>query len=156
MVKRQGKSLLVIACSRRKVHRVGAIPAMERYDGVNYQVLRKAVREGRWPEGVDLLILSAKHGLVEPDVCIEEYDQLMTPERARELWPEARPALSQRVDRGEFDEVFLNLGKNYRLAIDGWEAELSCRPHVTYAQGGIGQKASAMLNWLRGKPEANR
>jgi len=144
-------ALLVVACSRRKLRGKGPMPAMERYDGVNYRVLRKAASEGRWPRHVDVLIVSAKHGLLEPNSLIEDYDQLMTAEQARELWPEVCPVLAERVNRGGYREVFLNLGKSYRLAIDGWENRLDHQPRVIYAQGGIGQKASAMLRWLQEK-----
>lgn len=148
--------MLVVACSRRKLRAKGAMPAIDRYDGVNYRVLHKAVREGRWPPQVDVLILSAKHGLLEPNSHIEDYDQLMTTDRARELLPEVCPDLAERVDRGGYEEVFLNLGRSYRLAIDGWETRLGHQPRVIYAQGGIGQKASAMLRWLREKAEADK
>ncbi len=156
MAQTERKSLLVVACSRRKRRTDGAVPAMERYDGVNYRILRKVAREGRWPQGVDLLILSAKHGLLEPGACIEDYDQSMTPEQARALWPDVSAGLARRVGRHGYEEVFLNLGRSYRLAIEGWESRLSHQLRVIYAPGGIGQKASAMLRWLNEKAEAGK
>ena len=74
--------LLIVACSQRKRSDPGLLPAIERYDGVNFRVLRKARREGYWPENLDVLILSAKYGLLKPDTLIEDYDSRMTQERA--------------------------------------------------------------------------
>lgn len=78
----QSRYLLIISCSQRKRSDSGLLPAVEWYDGVNFRVIRKAQREGYWPKNLDLLILSAKHGLLKPDVLLEDYDLRMTRERA--------------------------------------------------------------------------
>ena len=148
--------LLILACSRRKRWDPGTLPAIERYDGVNYRVLRKAEREGRWPWRLDVLILSAKHGLLEPGVPIENYDLLMTPERAKQLRPAVLAAMAERLSATGYAEVFLNLGKRYRLAMEGWDAEVGRETRVLYGEGGIGQKAGAMLRWLNGKADVSR
>lgn len=148
--------LLILACSRRKRPDPGLLPAIDRYDGINYKIVRKAMREDRWPRGLDLLILSAKHGLLAPGDPIEDYDLLMTPERARMLSPAVVRALAERVDAAAYGELFLNLGRNYRLALEGWETFLPPRVIVSWAEGGIGQKAASMLRWLNAKAEARR
>ncbi len=53
------RSLLVLSCSQRKRPDSSLLPAIERYDGGNHRLLRKAKREGHWPESLDVLILSA-------------------------------------------------------------------------------------------------
>jgi hypothetical protein len=55
------KKLLLIACSNRKVRTRGLLPAIERYDGVTYRVIRKAMREGYFPPNVDVKILAARN-----------------------------------------------------------------------------------------------
>lgn len=150
------RHLLIVACSRRKRPGTGALPALERYDGVNYRILRKARREDRWPKTVDLLILSARHGLLEPGVPIEWYEQRMTPQQATQIRPMVIETLAKRLEAGVYDEVFLNVGRSYRLALEGWETTLRPGTHVLWAKGGIGQKASAMLRWLDEKAEAGR
>lgn len=52
--------LLIVSCSQRKRSDLGLLPAIERYDGVYFRLLRKAQREGYWPENLDVLILSAQ------------------------------------------------------------------------------------------------
>ena len=148
--------LLILACSRRKRRVPGSLPAIERYDGVNYRVLRKAKREGRWPRRLDVLILSAKHGLLEPGASIESYDLLMTPERAKQLRPAVLASMTERLSATKYEEVFLNVGKTYRLAMNGWDAEVGRETRIIYADGGIGQKAGAMLRWLNEKADVSR
>jgi len=58
-------TLLLIACSSRKLRTKGLLPVIERYDGVTYRVIRKAMREGYFPPNVDIKILSAKLRLVQ-------------------------------------------------------------------------------------------
>jgi hypothetical protein len=88
--------LLILACSQRKRPDEGLLPAVERYDGPTFRVLRRFLREGI-SEPPDVLILSAEHGLIPQDLPIAAYDRKMTPARARELRPQilaAHPRIS--------------------------------------------------------------
>jgi hypothetical protein len=58
------KQLLVLGCSQTKRDAPGFLPAIERYDGSPYRVLRSYLRERDWPDQLSVAILSAKHGLV--------------------------------------------------------------------------------------------
>ena len=71
------RSLLIISCSSRKINTLGSMPAFERYDGQSYRIICKAIREGCFPTNLDILIISAKFGLLRWDEEIEDYDQLI-------------------------------------------------------------------------------
>jgi len=73
------KYLLILPCSKRKKP-VSKAQALELYDGPFYRVVRKAK-----PQNLDILILSAKYGLISSNESISYYDQMMTAERAEEL-----------------------------------------------------------------------
>ena len=88
------KSLLIISCSGRKIKTLGRMPAIERYDGQSYRIIRKAIREGCFPANLDILIISAKFGLLAWDAKIEDYDQLMSKEQAQKLRPVYRKILN--------------------------------------------------------------
>lgn len=148
--------LLIMGCSQRKRSDLGLLPAIERYDGVNYRVLRKARREGYWPANLDVLILSAKYGLLRPEVGIEDYDLRMTKRRALELRPFIVPELVKKVKSVSYTELFLNLGKVYLCALEGWEDALKRDTTVIHAKGGIGQKAAQMRQWLLGLARGER
>lgn len=143
--------LLIVACSQRKDRTPGVLPALERYDGVSFRILRKAQREGYWPEKLDVLIVSAKYGLLDADTPIAHYDVRMTREQALHLRPAVMSALAQRLTSRTYREVFLNMGKIYHMTLDGWDVCLSPDITVVYTRGGLGQKASQMRTWLREK-----
>ena len=78
--------MLILSCSQRKRLDEGLLPAVERYDGPAFQVLRRFLRENS-SEAPHVLILSAEHGLISYDRPIAAYDRKMTLARARELRP---------------------------------------------------------------------
>lgn len=140
--------LLIVGCSQRKRATSVRLPAIERYDGVNYRVLRKAKREGYWSEDLQVLIISAKYGLLKPDFLIENYDQRMTREQALELQPKVSASLDACLSQKQYREVFVNLGKAYLIALAQSE-QLGClNGTVYYSTGGIGKKMSQMKSWL--------
>lgn len=140
--------LLIVACSQRKRSTPGLLPAIERYDGVHFRVLRKARREGYWPKNLDVLIVSAKYGLLDLDTAIENYDLRMTLEQAMLLKPLVVSMLAAQVKSKTYAEVFLNVSKTYCVALEYWNVSLSRDTTVVYASGGIGQRASQMRHWL--------
>lgn len=139
--------LLLLGCSQTKRHTSGLIPAIERYDGVNYRVLAKARREGRIPTALDVLILSAEHGLIPAGKPIADYERRMTGSRADALRSNVSALLEQILSRTSYREVFVNMGMTYRRALDeGIVREHA--PILRIASGGIGMKMSAMRQWL--------
>ena len=148
--------LLIVACSQRKRSDPGLLPAIERYDGVHFRVLRKAQREGYWPTNLDVLIVSAKYGLLELKTAIEPYDLRMTLKQAMQIRPLVLPILAERIKSMTYAEVFLNVGKTYRVSLEGWNVGLSSDTTIVYANGGIGQRARQMRNWLIEKTKSER
>ena len=142
------RKLLLIACSNRKVRTKGLLPALERYDGVTYRVIRKAMREGYFPPNVDIKILSAKFGLIGAETEIPYYDQRMDRARARELRSPVSRDLGQLIQSNKYSEIFVNMGKVYLLAPDSFAKIASGRVIAKYAAGGIGKKARVLKEWL--------
>ena len=66
---RLNKKLLILGCAGRKRDSDGLLPALDRYDGPSYRVVRKFLREYRWPEDVSIAVLSAEHGLLSAEHC---------------------------------------------------------------------------------------
>ena len=140
--------LLIISCSQRKIQSPETLAAIDRYDGPTYQTLRKLRHEGYTPENLDILIISAKYGLLPCQQPVDEYDQKMTLERADALRPEVQSKLKSFIHtkRGGYDQVFINLGKTYRRTLEGFHWGLL---PTLEASGGIGQKTSQMRTWLK-------
>jgi hypothetical protein len=78
--------LLVISCSQRKTLGNGLVPAVDRYDGPAFRVLRKYLRELPDP-GLRVLILSAKFGLIEAERKLPYYDHRLTRQEALAMRP---------------------------------------------------------------------
>src|SRR5437870_5541177 len=110
--------LLIVTCSQRKRSAPELLPALERYDGIFFRILRKARREGHWSDTLDVLIISAKYGLLELDTVIENYDLRMTVGQAKQLQHVVTPLLIKRVTALAHTEIFLNVGKTYYEAIE--------------------------------------
>lgn len=146
-------NLLIISCSQRKVKSSGLIPAIDLYDGPTYRTLRKFWPDGHSPLNLDVVIISAKYGLLRCQQLIESYDQRMTAERADELRPKVQAELKALIQDkrecpfslGAYDQVLINLGKTYMQTLEGFQWGLLS---TLEASGGIGQKTSQMKAWL--------
>ncbi len=145
------KRCLVLSCSQAKRADAGLLPAIERYDGPAFRVVRKFLREAP-PElqDVDVFVLSAKYGLIAADELIADYDQRMTVARAQELRDEVLRAFQECITQISYREVFLSLGRNYRAALNGCEVLLP--PGVLIvSRSSSGKKLAALRAWLYGQ-----
>ena len=135
--------LLVQSCSATKEPVDTPVPALDLYDGYFFRIIKKAVRSGRFQPGLDIAIISAKHGVVESDDEIGYYDQRMDTERAQELNTDVVDAITGKVAKQRYDKIWVNLGKDYLPAVDGVESEVDVP--VDYIEGsGIGMKGKRL------------
>jgi hypothetical protein len=82
----QPRRLLLLACTATKRADPHPIPAIERYDGPSFRTLRKwRAANPAAAAHLDVLILSARLGLITAGVLIGDYNQRMTRVRAAEL-----------------------------------------------------------------------
>lgn len=136
-------SLLIQSCSATKQDVEKPVQALDLYDGYFFRIIKKAVRAGRFQSGLDIIIISAKHGVVEPDDEIRYYDQRMDPERAEELNDAVIDAVTDKVTEAGYEKVWVNLGKDYLPAVDGLESAVDVS--VGYIEGcGIGMKGKRL------------
>jgi hypothetical protein len=138
--------LLILGCSQKKNPSPLPMKAMDRYTGVNFGVIKKFSAERPFPPTIDICIISAQYGFLHPDDLIQDYDLRMTPQRARELHGDILTGLRSLISRRHYREIFVNLGKDYLPAVEGFEDLVTCP--VRYAGGRIGEKMSAMKQWL--------
>lgn len=140
-----GPALLLLACSGTKLDRPA--PAMDLYQGVMYESYRAHVRPEASP---NVLILSARHGFIDPRDVIAPYDQRMTAERADEILADL-PAFAASTDwPTQVGEVLLAGGKEYRrvmrAALVRQYNALPLTVHET--TGGIGMQRSQLGAFL--------
>lgn len=137
------RKLLVLGCSQTKRDAPGLLPAIDRYDGSPYRVLRNYLREREWPSNLSVAILSAKYGLVGGFTGIEDYDERMTPTKASEWAPKCLPILASWAT--EHASVHFSLGKDYLPAVSS-AIEHDLKDKVKIFEGPIGMK----LNQIKG------
>jgi hypothetical protein len=123
------------------------LPAIERYDGVAYRVMKRLQRLGQYPEDVDVVIVSAKYGVIKSDKPIPNYNIKMTRQRAMEQAEDNRAILDGLVQSNDYREVFISAGKVYLLALEPFSAWQST-VMVTVNSGSIGVQLKAMKEWL--------
>src|SRR5438445_10199224 len=107
--------LLIISCSQRKKPDAGLLPAIDRYDGPAFRVLRKFLGEAPADPPV-VLILSAKYGLIEAAQPIPEYDCRMSAALATQLRPRVLEAGRRILGSDRWQEGGVCAGKQYGAA----------------------------------------
>ena len=93
---------LIQSCSQTKLDDPRPLPAIERYDGPAFRVLRRFLRDAAPAlQDVDVFVLSARYGLIAADTPVHDYDQRMTPARAAQLHQTAETTLSLSTARSD-------------------------------------------------------
>ena len=137
--------LLLLSCSQAKrLFPSEPLPAIERYTGVLFQVLKKWRREHQQAPGPDVLIISARFGLLSPETPIPYYDQRITAEQAKILAPTVRVALQRQLSARRYSNIFVNLGRDYLPVLD----DLLGLQTAEWARGPIGIRARQLKTWL--------
>ncbi len=142
------KSLLVISCSKTKINKRNSVPAFELYNGFFYKIIKKLQADGKFPNDMDILILSAKYGIIKPNTKIRYYDQIMTEDRAVYLNGETHEKLAKLIEQNNYDKIILNLGRTYKITVEGYEKLINPKREIIEISGGLGERASMMKNIL--------
>jgi hypothetical protein len=150
-------AVLVLACSQKKRPDAGELPALERYDGPAFRVLRRQLRAAarRDPLRGDLLrgdltvlVLSARFGLIEASRPIPDYDERMTATRAEELAAIVGRGLRDWLRVLPAERVGLCLGRIYRRALADVECDPPAGVEFEFLEGGLGRRLTALKAWL--------
>ena len=139
--------LLILSCSKAKSSNGGRIPALARYDGPAFRVLRRFISVSGDYTTVDILILSARYGFISPRKQIASYDQPM----GLGGGPPAAKLLSQLTARTagkRYAKVFINLGADYLSRLPDLPSILAGNPVIVLAEGRIGKRLHDMKAWL--------
>ena len=138
------KRLLILGCADRKRDSGGLLPALDRYDGPAYRVIRTFLREYQWPEDVSIAVLSAEYGLFGILKGIRQYDKRMDLATATARAPECSTILRKWATSHR--SVHVALGKDYMPAVQPGLETLSLESQIF--AGGIGQKLHQIKTFL--------
>lgn len=151
--------LLVLSCSQSKRYECSRLPAIQRYDGPSFRLLRRYLKDS--DEEIGIYILSAKYGLIPHTRRIPFYDQRMTKHRAQELERkikgQAQQLFSSELHRQKIGhQLFINLGKDYLQAFEPAYPLFASGSIVTTASGATGKRLANMYDWLYGSDSSLR
>lgn len=143
--------LLILACSERKKSTPNPIPAIERYDGPLWKVLRSFLQDQSSSAAkADIYVLSAEFGLIPGTQLIPWYNRVMTTARADELRASVLDQFRLLMDQG-YQQVCLGLSQLYLRAMRGWEYMSPSDVFVTVTDGPMATKQGQLRAWLRGE-----
>ncbi|NVM54531.1 MAG: peroxide stress protein YaaA [Candidatus Helarchaeota archaeon] len=142
------KHLLIISCSESKNPNPGMLHAMERYTGAWYGVINKLKKERKFPDNLDILIISAKYGLINSDKNIENYDWKMDESRARELRDSVISKLKNILSKSKYESILINLGSTYMEALYGFEKIIPDTTKISILKGTIGPRKRDLRSWI--------
>jgi uncharacterized protein DUF6884 len=149
------RSLLIMSCSQCKRTEPSLLPAIERYNGPAFRVLRRFLK-GQPSRSLDVRFVSAEYGLISADHPIPNYDQRMTPLRAQELHPHIVAELRYILSSRPYQELCICMGKDYYRALHGYDALISTKMVITIVTGSPGKRLADLQKWLYGKPSVRQ
>jgi hypothetical protein len=146
------KRLLILACSERKRAGNELLPAVDRYNGPSWQLVRNFLQtQPLFAADLDLYVLSAAFGLIPATQSIPLYDQLMSPIRAAELRPQVLTTF-QALMEFNYGKVCLGLSQRYLVALLGWQDLIPLQTQVFLTDGTAGVKLAQLRAWLHHSP----
>ena len=142
------RRLLILSCSQRKHATQEPLPAIERYNGPLFFVLRRFLREcPRQARQLDVYILSAAYGLIPGDFPTAWYDQKINASRVAELQPQVNTTFSD-IRRDNYVSTCFVLGKTYLKVFEGLQNLVTTHTQPIVVYGTMGKKQTQLKKWL--------
>lgn len=147
------KRCLIIGCSETKIEKPDYLPAIERYDGPPFRVLRRYLNDTSPAneDRLDVFVLSAEYGLIGGTRKIPVYDRRMTHQRAEAIKAKVLDTFQQQIASQSYDDLFVSAGKTYLLALAGFEELLPATTRVSISRSPSGRKLTELKAWLNGQ-----
>jgi len=141
-------SLVILGCSQRKKLTPQPIPAIDRYDGPVFRVLRKHARDtpGIHP---DTYVLSGRFGLIPGESLIPLYDHRLSHTDHVELRTQVAEQLKKALDELQPERLFVSVGRQYWPLLEDPLSREVVPERLVVASGSIGGRASQLVSWLR-------
>ncbi len=147
--------VLILSCTATKRPDAGLLPALERYDGPTFRVLRRYLRD-QPTDPPDIHVLSAEFGLISAAYPIPYYDRAMTRIRAHEMRVPVQQSLAAALGdltQASFDpeHLLVCLGREYREALTGYVGPVAEVLPSRSVRAGLGRRLTILRHWLLGQ-----
>ena len=142
------RRLLILSCSQRKHEAQEPLPAIERYNGPLFFVLRRFLREcPRQARQLDVYILSAAYGLIPGDFPTAWYDQKINASRVAELQSQVNTTFSD-IQRDNYASMCFVLGRTYLKAFESAQNLVPTHTEPVVVHGTMGKRQVQLKKWL--------
>lgn len=148
---------MLLSCCERKKASPNLLPALERYDGPAFFILRKFLNECPiQAEELDVYVLSAKFGLIAVTQPIPNYDLLLDTNRCVELQPRVHKQIQRWSQHSSYRELFVSVTQKYEAVLGDLSQLDPTKLKIHFARGKSGGKLSDLRDWLYEKPPATQ
>lgn len=141
--------IIITSCSQRKKIDKNLLPAIERYDGPSFRLLRKYLCQTT--DNLDVYILSAKYGLISYENEIPFYEEKLKKQKSGELTKLSISQANHIFPKTKRKEVFVNLGDLYLQVFEPILEKLSQTNSLVFTSGSSGKRLAEMHDWLYGE-----
>jgi hypothetical protein len=143
----QSDRVLILSCSRTKRTGEELLPAIERYDGPTFRVLRRFLSQSQG-DSIKVYVLSGKFGLIPGSQLIPDYDCKLTKTISAQIKPSIISTLE--TIRNEINPKYLLIcvTQLYLDALESYQNVLSENTQIKVAAGTLGRKLSILSQWL--------
>jgi hypothetical protein len=143
--------LLLLSCSKQKNPSNNLIPAIERYNGPRFRLLRHYLNnEQTNTEKLKVMVFSAEYGLIDSNLPIPDYDRVMSLKRANELAKCAERTLHELSKEHNYKEIWIDMSRNYLSALESIIPVLNQKSLLRISTGLPGQRLAELRHWLYG------
>lgn len=141
--------LLILGPTYRRNPSPEPLPAIERYDGIFYKIVRKYMDKVR-EKGIEILIVTEDLEVVTPDTPLPykppkgNHWKTLPPART-ERTVKLQTKIAELLKGKHYDEIFIALNKYYRNLLPDLKTHTK---RVLSQFSGIGPKAQALKKWI--------
>ncbi len=145
--------LLILGPSYRRNTSPEPLPAIERYDGLFYRIVRKNMDKMK-EKGIDVIIITEDLEVVTPETKLpykppvgSKWRTLPPTSRDPEKIEKMQRQILEIVKSRKYDEIFIALNKHYQALLP------DLTPHTKKIISdfeGLGRKAKSLKEWLSG------
>lgn len=148
---KSSRRLLILSCSQSKIQGSTLLPALARYDGPKFRLVRKFQRDCVAEASLlDIYVLSAKYGLIPASKPIQFYDRRLSHARIAVLMSKVRISLKSIFDCKTYSHIFLCMGRDYHALLRGIEHMVDPSVALFRSKATQGRMLSELYDWLRG------
>ena len=145
--------LLILGPSYRRNTSPELLPAIERYDGLFYRIVRRNMDKVK-EKGIDIIIITEDLELVTPETKLpykppvgNKWRTMPPVSRNPEKIEKLRNQILEMVKSRKYDEIFIVLNKHYQALLPDLTPYTK---KIIATSRGLGSKAKELKEWLSG------